>query len=96
MQPWLVLLHTKILPESDRIEEIVPWAEKRQKKILSVLNDDLGDNNYLLGKDFSAADIMVGSTLMFAAEALEPFPTLQAYVKRLQERPAFKRAVTDN
>ncbi len=92
MQPWLVLLHSKILPEADRVDDIVPWAEQRHQSILKVLNAALEGKDYLLGDEFSTADIMVGSTLMFVPETLTEFPELQAYIKRLNDRPAFKRA----
>jgi len=92
MQPWLILLHSKILPEADRVEQIVPWAQQRHESILKVLNAELEGKDYLLGDQFSAADIMVGSTLMFVPEALAKFPELHTYIQRLKERPAFQRA----
>lgn len=83
----------KILPESDQVEQIVPWALKRQQFILDFLNAELRDRDYLLGKNFSTVDIMVGTTLMFVPETIEKIPQLQAYIQRLKNRPAFQRAV---
>jgi len=60
--------------------------------MLKVINDVLERNDYLLGDEFSAADIMVGSTLMFVPETLAKFPDLNLYLERLKERPAFQRA----
>jgi len=47
----------------------------------------------ILGAQFSAADVYVGSQIGFGmmVKALEPRPAFQAYVNRLQERPAYKR-----
>jgi glutathione S-transferase len=48
----------------------------------------------LLGKSFSAADVIVGYDLALAAKAglLEGRSTLEAYTKRVTSRPAFERA----
>jgi glutathione S-transferase len=47
----------------------------------------------ILGAQFSAVDVYLGSQIGFGMmmKALEPRPVFQAYVNRLQERPAFKR-----
>jgi len=52
-----------------------------------------GHGGYLLGDNFSTADIMVGSTLMLLSDVTEKYPVLQAYVEKLQARPAFQAAV---
>ena len=93
MQPWLIILHSKILPEAHRVDDIVPWASARHDKVLALLSDDLQHGGYLLGDNFSAADIMVGSTLMLLSDVTEKFSVLQAYVEKLQARPAFQAAV---
>jgi len=92
MQPWLILLHSKILPEAKRVNEILPWASQRHQSILKVLNDELQHNDYLLGDEFSTADIMIGSTLMMLPETLSKFPVLEAYVHKLKQRPAYQQA----
>jgi len=50
---------------------------------------------YILGEKFSAADVLYGTTFaMFSGSPLLPKdPTLDAYVKRCIERPAYKRSV---
>ncbi|VAW70380.1 hypothetical protein MNBD_GAMMA10-161, partial [hydrothermal vent metagenome] len=92
MQPWLIILHSKILPQSQRVEGIIPWAEQRYQGILKVLNDALGEDEYFVGNRFTTADIMLGSTLMFMPETLTAFPALIAYTERLMKRSAFQRA----
>jgi glutathione S-transferase len=55
----------------------------------------LSGRQYLLGEDFSAADIMMGFTLA-VARALgvlgEGHPELGRYLERLEARPAFRKA----
>jgi len=49
---------------------------------------------YLLGEQFTAADVLLGSTLGWAmmTGGLEKTPQIEAYVGRLMARPASKRA----
>jgi glutathione S-transferase len=69
----------------------------RARLCLSALNDALKDNNYIAGNTFSAADIMLGYTIMLGVKLLpEPMPTnVTAYWDRLQQRPAYQRAFGD-
>ncbi|MDH5766371.1 MAG: glutathione S-transferase family protein [Gammaproteobacteria bacterium] len=96
MQPWLIFLHSRVLPESQRVEAIVPWALRYNRRFLKMLNDELTGKNFLLGDQFTTADIMVGSTLMWLAEALNKYPDLIDYVQRLKQRPAYIRAINED
>jgi len=87
-----ILLHTEILPPARRIGAILPFARKRYYAVLKVLDAELAQQDYLLGSQFSTADIMVGSTLMWLPGMLQNYPVLQAYIDRLGARPARLRA----
>jgi glutathione S-transferase len=71
-------------------------ARARAVAGLDFLEGELGENTYLLGDAFSAADVMMGFTLG-AARLLgvldERHPRLGDYLDRLMARPAFQRAV---
>lgn len=61
---------------------------------LKAMEEMLGDQEYLLPSGFSAADAMMGFNL-FAAPyyvKLDAYPKLQAYVARLEARPAYQAA----
>ena len=61
---------------------------------LAYIAGALGDKEYLLG-EFTGADLQM-SFVMEVARAfgkLAPYPTLAAYIARLQARPAFKRSI---
>ena len=92
MPPWLVILHSQILPQDSRVEDIVPWARQRYQSILPVLQQALMHRDYLLEDGFSTADIMIGSTLMWLPDELANFPELIRYVDRLKQRPAYQKA----
>jgi len=90
--PFEILMHTLILPEKDRVGEFIGYAESRYKRVLLMLEKQLDHDGFILGEKFSCADIMIGSTLNWLPDMLEPYPALQAYVQRLNARPAYARA----
>jgi glutathione S-transferase len=68
------------------------WADAT----LETLERALSGKEYLLGAEFSGADIMMGYTLQCAKwfELLTPdYPDLTAYLARLAARPAFQKAL---
>lgn len=73
---------------------VVKLNVARLKGTLRGMEARLGGAEWLLPGGFSGADIMMGFNL-FAAPyytPLEDFPTLQAYVARIEARPAYRRA----
>jgi glutathione S-transferase len=74
--------------------ELVNDAMNRAASGLEFLEQHFGAGPWLLGEDFSAADIMMGFTLL-AAQATgvldSRFSTAGAYLARLLERPALQK-----
>jgi glutathione S-transferase len=64
-------------------------------EVMPVLIDRLSKGPYLLGDSFSAVDVLYGTTFaLFAQSPLLPkSPVIEAYVKRIVERPAYARAM---
>jgi glutathione S-transferase len=63
--------------------------------VLEILERALSGRTYLLGADFSGADIMMGYTLQCAkwfGILTDEYPHLVEYMARLEERPAFRKA----
>ena len=71
------------------------FADAEIKLHLDYLSEQLGDSDYLLGEDIQGSDFSLGSPLNLAKNLglLEGYPTLVAYLERMQARPAFKRAM---
>jgi glutathione S-transferase len=92
-----VFLNTRMLPEVDRSAKAVDEGRKKFAEVARVLEQALTGKSYLLGEQFSAADVMIGSTLAWAGAMgiLEGHEVLQAYVKRVTDRPAYQRARAD-
>jgi len=89
--------HVRRLPEADRQPRLADAARARFAELARVVATALGDREFLLGGDFSAADVMMASTFAWAKllGLLAGFPSLEAYVHRAVTRPAAKRARSD-
>jgi glutathione S-transferase len=92
-----VFMHTAMLPETERKPAVIEAARKKFADVATVLEQALGTRPFLLGDQFTAADVMIGSTLGWAQMLglLEGRKTLQQYVQRLSERPALQKAQGD-
>ena len=90
-----ILLHGMILPEEQRVPDMVPWSTRVYRSVLKFLNRELSERDYIAGEQFSTADILVGSTLLWLPDLLTDHPALGEYTNRLQQRPAYARAATD-
>ncbi|MBX3130830.1 MAG: glutathione S-transferase family protein [Polyangiaceae bacterium] len=62
--------------------------------MLRAIESAVGEREFLLGAQFSMADIIFGGTLryMLTFKMLEPRPVFVAYADRLSARPALQRA----
>jgi glutathione S-transferase len=67
------------------------WAD--YDTVIEVLRQALADTRYLLGEQFTAADVVIGATLRWGLlfKLLPELPEFVAYTKRLGERPALQR-----
>jgi glutathione S-transferase len=88
-----ILMHTQILPEKKRVADIVPFSTRSYQQVLRMLSKELDHDGYLLGEQFTCADIMMGTTLTWLPELLEDHPSLLAYIQRVTARPAYQRAI---
>ena len=71
------------------------FAVPEVKLHLTYMTDGLGDKQYILGDDLSAADFGFAYITSMAERLgeLGPYPKLQDYINRIRERPAWKRAI---
>lgn len=79
---------------------VVPQERERMMgygtvdRALATLEDAVSQGQYLVGDNFSAADLYVGSHLAFGMMfgTIDKRPAFERYVARLTARPAFARA----
>ncbi|MEQ1931554.1 MAG: glutathione S-transferase family protein [Parvularculaceae bacterium] len=99
MGPYAGMLigQTRILPPEQRIEAMKQWAIMESKNACDFVEESLGDKPYLLGDDFSLADISVNYMLHLLRLSGESKaivgPRTYAYYTRLCERPGWKKAI---
>jgi glutathione S-transferase len=86
------------------IDRAAPRAEPARRAMLghgdfdtvmNVVANGVAKGPYLMGEQFTAADLVLGSTLRWGLmfKLLPERPEFAAYVGRLGERPALQRAV---
>lgn len=91
---WTSAKHSFVLPEDKRVPAIKDTARWEFDQAAKVLSQRLGDNTFILGEQFTAADILTGHTLSWARNAKCDVPqeNLIAYAERVLARPALTRA----
>ena len=90
-----IVNHGRGFPDDARIEAVVSEMADRAEVCAVAVGEQVKDRHYLLGDEFTAADIMMGYSVMLV-EALIPdrMPnTLLPYWQRLQARPSYQRAI---
>ncbi len=88
--------HTFVKPEAERIPAVVEDARARSLTCMDALEAAVPDGHYLVHGVFTAADIMMGYTLILARrfKVLTPatHPNVNAYMARLETHPGFVKA----
>jgi glutathione S-transferase len=90
----LMLVNGAKLPADHPMQASV---QTRLGRVLALVEARLGEAPYLAGREFTAADIMSVFSLttmrLFQPLDLAPFPNIRAYLQRIGERPAYRRAM---
>ncbi|HEY8073153.1 MAG TPA: glutathione S-transferase family protein [Labilithrix sp.] len=89
-----IYFHTVVLPPQARKAEVLEQKKPTWDTAATFLTRELGEGPFLLGKSFSAVDVIVGYDLVLAQEAglLKSHPSLDAYATRIASREAFQKA----
>lgn len=96
------MLYTPGVIEPAMAEKFGGWEARRAshgwgdfETMISLLEDRLAGQEWLLGDRFSAADVLVGSSLYFIRMfgILPEGTKLEPYIDRCVARPAFQRAL---
>jgi glutathione S-transferase len=98
MEPPLQIIHDQNrLPEAERDQRTFDAARARFQETAAVAERALGDREFILGAQFSAADVVLASVAGWgkAAGLLDDKAPLTAYVRRIMSRPAAKKSRAD-
>jgi glutathione S-transferase len=91
---WTMAKYTRLYPEKLRVPAVTDTCLWEFSKAGGVLAQHLENREFAVGSHFTAADILLCSTLNWARASEIPLPsaTLAAYADRLSARPALARA----
>ncbi len=84
------VFHHKAGGDAEKLAE----AKAKLDASVEVVADAFGEGPWVLGEQFTTADVMLGSTLMWLSMMgqIELPPVLQGWVGRIMQRPAWQRA----
>ncbi len=93
----MVFDNTMRQPERQHDAKLAARGRRDFATRADVLSKVLSDRDYLLGSDFSGADIVVGHSCFMATVTglIGAYPELEAYYGRLQQRPGHQQAYPD-
>ncbi|NQY90650.1 MAG: glutathione S-transferase family protein [Deltaproteobacteria bacterium] len=89
---WLSRYRT----DGDEYAALQEATRARAEAGVQFVENELSSGQYLLGDDFSAADVMMGFSLVaarFMDVIDDRYPAVQAYLSRLEQRPAYREAI---
>jgi glutathione S-transferase len=94
----IIVWHTFYKQNAAEVPSVIEDARVRAVAGFDVVERALEGRAFLLGDEFSGADVMMGFTLE-AAKLMgllgDAHPNVQGYLTRLESRPAFERAAAD-
>jgi len=91
---WNIGKHKFVFPVERRIPAMLEVGAWEYQTALALLSDGLGDNDYILGDDFTGADILLAHTLGWGLAFKQPLEqqNLKDYFARCSSRPAYIKA----
>ncbi len=92
---WTMAKHRFALPKEHRVPQIIETAAWEFQRALKLLEQGLGDSQYILGDQFSGADILLTHTLIWGINFKQAVDqeNIQQYVQRVRDREALARAI---
>ncbi len=95
MLPLMMNLYLMRLGEA--AAPLMPRVNSETANHLDYVAGALGDRQFLVGDNISGADIQMSFALEVARNfgRLAAYPAMNAYLSRLQARPAYKAALTN-
>lgn len=82
--------HRRVFGEAGQIPAVVEEMKGRVQLCLQAVDEALQGQHYLVGDSFTAADIMMGYSVMLAHRfvPLDPYPNVSEYWRLLSAQPA--------
>jgi glutathione S-transferase len=88
-------LYRLLRANNETIEGLVSEGKSKFEASLAVVEETLGNRPYMLGSEFTAADIMMGYSVAMIERLLgQDYPHTMQYLGRLKERPAYQKVLS--
>jgi len=93
MLPLMLKLYTSRL--GDGAAPLQPRIESEMQRHLGFLNSELAGRDYFIGNELTGADVQLSFAVQMAVKFCgeEAYPTLTAFVRRIEARDAYRRAI---
>jgi glutathione S-transferase len=84
--------------QDEKTKHLREFAISMLGNFLPVMNDHLNEKEWMLGRNFSMADIAMTGALGFLnhTKVLQAYPSLLAYIKKNHERESYQKALAVN
>lgn len=96
MSLMLIALTLSRIPEANE-SPVKARVSERLKQMLAFVDAELASRPYFAGTDFTAADVMMAfpftTMRSFLKYDLAPYENIHAYLKRIEGRPAYRKAM---
>lgn len=83
--------------ENEDDARFVELLDRREDRNFRYADQQLAKTPYLAGQDFTCADLMAmfvfASMPLFGGRAVDDLPNVRAYMERIGERPAYRKAM---
>lgn len=93
LSQWVLFANATLGPEIF----VEATRDKAMSRLMTPLNEIFGRQPFLLGDEFTVADVAVGSVLAYIPMMLKldlsGYPTVLDYIKKVSERPAFQKTI---
>jgi glutathione S-transferase len=89
-----IFIQLIFVPEEKRSEAVIAKASKKLPALLETLDQNLKKNQFLLGNNFSLADLNVSSVVTITEAikySLDGYPNIISWLGRLSERSAYRK-----
>jgi glutathione S-transferase len=97
MSLMLIALVLSRIPEAKE-SPVKKRIDDRVQRMVAFVEQELGEGPYFLGKEFTAADVMMTfpftTMRRYLQYDLAAYPNLAAYLARLETRPAYRKAMS--
>ena len=93
---WLIAKHEFVLAQKNRVPEILKQCKHEWETALDVMEKRLGDNHYVMGDNFSIADVILGQIggRWATRRSMEiKSDSLNQYFQRVCQRSAIANAI---